>query len=108
MVGPKKKHWTVDLADKARETWESGELTEGDRIVINLWAQTVRKYGPDELQKHPGQWNDHALFGHWSGCRASSFSNSGRVIYYRFDEHGVVQVLRITKDHDYSKEGRKR
>ncbi len=108
MPGSKQITWTVDLAAEAKETWDSDELTGDDRIVINLWAQTIRKYGPDELQRHPGQWNDHPLFGYWARCRASNFSHSGRVIYYRFDEHGIVQILRITKDHDYTKAGKKR
>ena len=101
------KTWTIDLAPEAQKVWVGDSLTENDRIVINLWAQTVRKHGPDELQKHPGQWNYHSLHGHWAGCRASNFSNHGRLIYYRFDEHGVVQVLRITAEHDYTKEGKK-
>lgn len=102
------KTWTIDLAPEAQKVWESDSLTEDDQMVINLWAQTVRKHGPGELQRHPGQWNDHPLHGHWAGCRASSFSNRGRLIYYRFDEHGVVQVLRITTEHDYTKEGKRR
>ena len=106
--GQNTKGWKINLAPEAQKSWKSDELTEDDKIVISLWAQTVHKYGPDELQKRPGQWNDHPLFGHWAGCRASNFSNSGRVIYYRFDEHGIVQVLRITKEHDYSKGGKRK
>ena len=96
------------MAPEAEKDWSSGPLTDDDRIVINLWAKTVRDCGPDELQRHPGLWKDHELVsGFWAGCRASNFSNSGRIINYRFDEFGRVQVLRITTDHDYTKEGRK-
>ena len=95
------------MAPEAAKDWASTSLTEDDRIVVRGWADTVREHGPDELQRHPGQWNDHPLYGHWAGCRASNFSNSGRVIYYRFDDLGRVQVLRITAHHDYSKEGKK-
>ncbi len=99
--------WQIDLAPEAVADWARSDLTTEDRIVINIWAKTVREKGPDELQRHPGQWNDHELLsGFWAGCRASNFSNSGRVIYYRFDAHHRVQVLRITADHDYTKEGK--
>lgn len=101
------KTWKIDVAPEAEADWAGKDLTEDDRIVINRWALTVRDHGPDELQRHPGLWNDHELtIGFWKGCRASSFSNSGRVIYYRFDEHGRVQVLRITATHDYTKKGK--
>lgn len=91
------------MNEEAQATWNGDELTEEDRIVITAWAEVIRNHGPDALQKNPGQWNDHPLVeGYWKGCRASNFSNSGRVIYYRFDEHGVVQVVRITTTHDYS------
>ncbi len=108
MGGRPAKPWTIDLAPEAQEVWEGRGLAEDDRVVINLWAQMVRKHGPDELQKHPGQWNDHPLIGHWAGCRASSFSNRGRILNYRFNTQGIVQVLRITAEHDYAKDGKKR
>mgnify|MGYP001557854551 CR=1 FL=1 len=94
------------MSPEAAVTWKSSALTEDDRIVIQLWAKTIRQFGPDELQRHSGQWNDHTLRGHWAGCRASNFSNSGRVIYYRFEEHLIVEILRITGSHDYTKEGK--
>jgi len=101
MAGP--KIWLIDLNEEAQATWNSDELTNEDRIVITAWAEVIRNNGPDALLKNPGQWNDHPLVeGYWKGCRASSFSNQGRLIYYRFDEQGVVQVLRITTTHDYS------
>ncbi len=95
------------MAPEAIAEWNGNALSEDDRIIINTWAKTVREYGPDELQRHSGLWNDHPLTGFWDGCRASNFSNSGRIIYYRFDQLGRVQILRITIDHDYTKEGKK-
>jgi hypothetical protein len=96
------------MAPEAEADWKSKDLTEDDRIVIHTWAKTVRDHGPDELQKHPGLWNDHELkVGFWAGCRASNFSSSGRVIYYRFDKLGRIQVLTITATHDYKEERKK-
>jgi mRNA-degrading endonuclease YafQ of YafQ-DinJ toxin-antitoxin module len=93
--------WKVQISDEASKVFESKALTADDKIVIQKWAELVRDHGPEALTKRPGMWADHALYGEWRGHRASSFSNSGRIIY-RIDEHVVtVSVVRITEAHDY-------
>ncbi|MBX9767613.1 MAG: hypothetical protein K2X47_10115 [Bdellovibrionales bacterium] len=96
--------WHVKIDDKAAKIFESHELTEDDKIVIQTWAQTVAEHGPDELQKRPSVWADHPLTGEWRGYRASSFSYKGRIIYQVKDKIVTVIVVRITADHNYKKE----
>jgi addiction module RelE/StbE family toxin len=95
--------WHVKIEDKAAEVFESGELTEDDKIIIQTWAQTVAEHGPEELQKKPSVWADHPLYGEWQGFRASSFSHKGRIIYKVKDNIVTVIVVRISTDHDYKK-----
>ncbi len=95
--------WQVKIEDEAAEVFESGDLTDNDKMIIQTWAQIVAEHGPDELQKKPSVWADHALYGEWQGYRASSFSHKGRIIYKVKDKIVTVIVVRITADHDYKK-----
>jgi mRNA-degrading endonuclease YafQ of YafQ-DinJ toxin-antitoxin module len=95
--------WHVKIEEKAAEIFESDELTDDDKVVIQTWAQTVAEHGPNELQKRPSVWADHALHGEWQGYRSSSFSYKGRIIYKVKDNIVTVIVVRITTDHDYKK-----
>ncbi|MDZ4678325.1 MAG: hypothetical protein SGI74_12545 [Oligoflexia bacterium] len=95
--------WQVKIQDKAAQIFESSDLTEDDRLVIQTWAQIVAEHGPDELKKKPSVWADHPLYGEWAEHRASSFSYSGRIIYTVKDSIITVIVVRITTDHDYKK-----
>jgi mRNA-degrading endonuclease YafQ of YafQ-DinJ toxin-antitoxin module len=93
--------WKVHITDEASKVFQSKALTSDDKIVIQQWAELVRDHGPEVLTKRQGMWADDALYGEWRGHRASSFSNSGRIIY-TIEEHIVtVAVVRITTTHDY-------
>ena len=92
--------WKVHISDEASKVFESKALTSDDKIVIQKWAELVRDHGPEVLTKRPGMWADHALYGEWRGHRASSFSNSGRIIY-RIEQHVVTVSVGITEAHDY-------
>ena len=96
--------WSIKIEDRAAKIFESDDLTEDDRIVIQTWAQTVAEHGPDELKRKPTVWADHELHGEWKGYRASSFSYKGRIIYKVKDKIVTVIVVRITADHNYKKE----
>jgi hypothetical protein len=99
-----KNKWTIRLTEEAKATLKSGVLTADDMTVITEWERTVREEGPDALQFKPSVWADHELKGEWEGCRASSFSYKGRIIYYvSLDYANVVLVMKITAEHDYTK-----
>jgi mRNA-degrading endonuclease YafQ of YafQ-DinJ toxin-antitoxin module len=95
--------WEVKIEDEAAKIFESRRLTDEDKIIIQKWARTVVKHGPEGLRKNPSVWADHALHGKWQGYRASSFSYEGRIIYKVEDQIITVTVVRITEDHDYRK-----
>ena len=95
--------WQVKIEDKAAKVFEGKELSDDDKLVIQTWAQTVAEHGPEELQEEPSVWADHALYGEWTGHRASSFSYSGRIIYKVKEKVITVIVVRITTDHDYKR-----
>lgn len=103
MVIESKPEWSVKYDVEARATLDSGVLSSEDLSTIRLWERTVRDGGPEALLEDPSVWADHPLTGFWNGCRASSFSFAGRIIYYAVIEPmKIVLVMRITPDHDYS------
>ena len=93
--------WRVKIDGEAAKIFESDELTDEDRIVIQTWAQTVSRHGPEALLKSPSVWADHALHDEWNGYRSSSFSYKGRIIYKVKEKVVTVVVVRITARHDY-------
>lgn len=95
--------WKVKITDEAAQVLESGQLSVDDRIVIQKWAETVAKHGPNELLRRPSVWRDHALYDNWRGYRASSFSHKGRIIYRIENRVITVVIVRITPDHNYKK-----
>ena len=104
MVG-KDKHqdWQVQIEPAASEIFSGMDLTQEDKVVIQIWAKFVKKNGPDALQARPGMWADHALYGDRKGERASSFSNLGRIVYKIDKVNRTVIVTKITHDHNYKK-----
>ena len=93
--------WKVKIDDKAAKIFEGDKLTDDDRLIIQKWAQTVAKHGPEGLLKNPSIWADHSLYGEWKGYRASSFSYKGRIIYKVESKIVTVFVVRITTEHNY-------
>jgi addiction module RelE/StbE family toxin len=100
------KKWTVELTSEAerlfRADFKSGFISQADVKVIKRWIADIEDMGL-EFTQHKPDWRDHELDGDWKGHRAISFSYSGRVIYRVVKGRVVVQVVRVTADHDYKK-----
>ncbi|MEK2645185.1 hypothetical protein [Bdellovibrio sp. BCCA] len=103
-----------------KKDFQAGRLTTDDIIVIKEWVEQVETYGPDSLRQVWGRgdrmnpdvlnrelrivnlWNDHDLDGHLKGCRSSSFSRLGRIIYKVVDNKiQIIEILKVTPDHKY-------
>lgn len=123
-----KPSWVIDYGDsipfEIQAMQKSGELSEDDFVMIRYWIKQVKSYGPNSLRQtrklsdffplnitdeildrdcsERNFWNDHDLFGIWSGYRSSSFSRLGRIIYKIENEQlKVVKVEKITPNHSY-------
>ncbi len=72
-------------------------------MVIHAWIRQVTYHGPESIHGDT-KWADHALSGEWDGYRSSAFSNRGRIIYQVVEKKILIQIARITPDHDYRKE----
>lgn len=98
--------WTVDMEAQAEaellKMLKSGVVNREDIKAIKKWLTQMEEFGPEYIEKSP-EWHDHALERgeKWKGCRSSAFSSSGRIIYRILDEQIVVQVVRVTTDHNY-------
>ena len=96
--------WKVKLSDKAEEelinNYKFGKISQEDIGIIKIWVNQVESYGPEAIRDQ-GKWDDHALHGVWEGFRSSCFSNSGRIIYRIFDKRIIVEVVRVTPNHNY-------
>lgn len=79
-------------------------LDNDDIKVLKMWVVFVEEHGPDALVNYY-KWDDHPLNGKLKGCRSSCISNSGRIIYKVRDQEVVVEVLRITPNHNYKFNG---
>jgi mRNA-degrading endonuclease RelE of RelBE toxin-antitoxin system len=99
--------WKVQISAKVEreivKLVKSGQIGREDQIVLRDWILFVEKNGPDALTEN-SLWNDHALTrdDKWNGCRSSSYSYSGRIIYKIIDGLIIVEVLRISPNHDYT------
>ncbi len=100
------KNWIVELTTEAetqlRTDFKTGIISSTDVKVIKRWIADVEDMGLDFAQ-NKSDWRDHELEGKWKGHRAISFSFSGRVIYRVERTRIVVQVVRVTTNHDYKK-----
>lgn len=96
--------WKVKMTQKAEREFKSlvirGWIDREDIRVIRSWMEEMELNGPDAIAKSK-LWDDHALQYEWFGFRASSFSHSGRIIYRIIDHEIIVEVHRITPNHDY-------
>lgn len=87
---------------------KGGLIASDDLAVIKAWVSTIEEKGPDFIANQAAaHWNDHPLFGDRAGQRSSSFSDAGRIIYRGDEKRSVIEVLRVTDDHDYSTQGGK-
>jgi plasmid maintenance system killer protein len=70
------------------------------RQKYDLWVETVRAGGPQALRATPG-FHDEALKGAAAGLRSSRLNNRYRVIYEVHGQLLVVDVIKVTGQHDY-------
>lgn len=99
--------WSIEFeSEKVQEEIEAlirgRKLTHADQAVIHAWIRQVTYYGPESV-RGDSKWADHALEGDWDGYRSSAFSNRGRIIYRIFEKKILIQIARITHEHDYRK-----
>ena len=98
--------WTVEMTEVAeselRKLLQKKLITNADVKVLLRWVDEMEEYGPKHIADSP-EWYDHALNRDWCGYRSSAFSNSGRVIYKIIDNKVVVEVHRVTTNHNYKK-----
>lgn len=99
--------WSVEFeSDKVQQEVEAsirhGKLTRADQAIIHAWIRQVTYHGPESIRGDK-KWADHELYGDWDGCRSTAFSSRGRIIYRIVDEKILIQIMRLTHDHDYRK-----
>lgn len=98
--------WKVQINSKVEkeivQLIKNGSLSLDDQIVIRNWINFVEKNGPEALSEN-SFWNDHALTREkkWKDCRSSSYCYSGRIIYKVLNNKIIIEVLRISPDHNY-------
>jgi mRNA-degrading endonuclease YafQ of YafQ-DinJ toxin-antitoxin module len=96
--------WEVKLTVKAeeelRKNVQFGKINGEDINIIKAWINQIEKYGPKYIQSER-KWDDHKLHGLWEGFRSSCFSGSGRIIYKIIEKRILVEVVRVTPDHNY-------
>ncbi|MBI4405181.1 MAG: hypothetical protein HY537_13550 [Deltaproteobacteria bacterium] len=105
--------WKVQLASLAekdlKDRIKRGLISSDDVAVLKAWVCTIEEKGPDFVATTAaGHWNDHPLFGDRTGQRSSSFSDAGRIIYKVDTSKNVIEVLRVTEEHNYSSNGDKK
>lgn len=102
--------WSVEFeSDKVQREIEAlirgRKLTRADQAIIQAWIRQVAYHGPESVRRD-SKWADHSLEGEWEGYRSSSFSNRGRIIYRIFEKKILIQIGRITNEHDYRKKSK--
>jgi mRNA-degrading endonuclease YafQ of YafQ-DinJ toxin-antitoxin module len=99
-------YWTVKIEDKARvelaKLLKSKVITKADIKVLLRWVSEMEELGPEYIATSK-EWYDHELEREWKGYRSSAFSHSGRIIYRVFNDKIIVQVAKVTADHNYKK-----
>lgn len=96
--------WKVILKPEVelelKECLKRNDFSSEDIMILKAWATFVEQNGPYALERDY-KWDDHPLWGQWSGCRSSCISNSGRIIYRIINDEVTVLVLRVTASHNY-------
>ena len=100
----KKKNWKIIIEASAKkelhDLLNTKIIDQNDIQVLKKWVSEIEENGPNAVLDS-SFWNDHPLHSDWKGYRSSSFSYRGRIIYKVINEKIVVQVVRVTADHDY-------
>ena len=104
--------WSVEFASEEVEKevaslMRARKISRSDQIVIHAWIRQITYHGPESV-RGDAKWADHALTGEWVGYRSSAFSNRGRIIYRVFENKILIQIARITNEHDYRKKSKGR
>lgn len=98
--------WTIKEATSVKRQLKvdfgNGKITRDDIVVIKKWYEDMERLGPEALMKM-GKYDDHHLDGDWQGYRSACFSPQGRIIYTVQEDLILVEVIRITPDHDYTR-----
>jgi mRNA-degrading endonuclease YafQ of YafQ-DinJ toxin-antitoxin module len=98
--------WKIKMTPKAEKEFvamcKAGVLKRDDLNIIKTWLNEMEEYGPEYIAVSR-LWGDHELYHAWAGFRASCFSGPGRIIYQIKNKVILVEVHRITTDHDYKK-----
>lgn len=97
--------WAVEFESKEieqeiNELIRSGIISSEDRIVITTWIRQIGLEGPESVQGDK-RWDDHELYDEWKGYRSSCYSFRGRIIYKVKNKVIIIQIARITPDHNY-------
>jgi mRNA-degrading endonuclease YafQ of YafQ-DinJ toxin-antitoxin module len=97
-------HWQVKMKETAElellKLLKMQLLTKDDIKVLLRWVSEMEEFGPDYIARS-AEWRDHPLEREWKGHRSSAFSYAGRVIYKIIDDLIIVEVAKVTTDHDY-------
>lgn len=98
--------WKVKMTDGAevelKALLANGKVTKEDVKVLLRWLNEMEEFGPDYIASSK-EWHDHPLDREWQGHRSSAFSSSGRVIYRIEEDKIIVEVHRVTVDHNYKR-----
>ena len=99
--------WKVQINDDQEEIIKNviKNLSSEEQTIIYKWVKFVEKNGPYALSNFKAyDIKDHELTRQkkWENCYSCSFSYSGRIIYKIMDDIILVEVIRITPNHDYS------
>ncbi len=94
---------SLKAQQEAEQLIKTRKLNSEDQAIIHSWIQQVSHHGPESIQGD-FKWADHALGGEWAGYRSSAYSNKGRIIYRLVAKKILIQITRITHDHNYKKE----
>ena len=98
--------WTVEMTKEARAELEDllvrKEVNNADVKVLLRWVDEMEEFGPKYIADSP-EWHDHELEKDWAGFRSSAFSSSGRIVYRIIENKIIVEIHRVTTDHNYKK-----
>lgn len=98
--------WTVDMTTEAKaqlkDLLKKGLVANADVKVLLKWVDEMEEFGPDFIAQS-SEWHDHELLREWAGFRSSAFSSAGRVIYKIRENQIIVEVHKVTTEHNYKK-----
>ena len=98
--------WDVKMTARAEAEFKKMLLqrlfSKDDLSLLRTWLTEMEEHGPTHIEQSKF-WNDHPLYYEWDGFRASAFSPKGRIIYKIVNFEVLVEVHRVTNDHDYRK-----